>query len=431
MFLENQQKNDGNHAKGGYFRSRIDGVVVCGGGPVGLAAASALRQRGEEVTILERRPKEKHTTYASEESSFNFTLVSQSVAFLESLDTPVRDLSIEVDSRQFWHGNRVTVHPYGLRETDRLYSMPRAALVCLLREQAEALGVKVLDSMTVVSLDAKRGCLAVKAPDGALFDITANKVIVADGANSRLREDIARQADTSYFREPDGYCYLTFCIDATSIRRAQLPTNRIHFVPGTHGIDIALPNRDGTMALILERTDKLGLSRVTSAGDAQLFLNGCAPVLRELVTHMDEQLYASPIRRFKYVRCGLWSFGKAIMMGDAARCCPPYTGQGLNSGLRDLASLLAAMKTTDHDWVQSARLYELERRDHCRRVEALTKEHGRKLHSRQFGGTSWRMRDRAERLAERLFGYRSAYQRVVFDTAFPTEDTMRELAVST
>jgi hypothetical protein len=57
-------------------------------------------------------------------------------------------------------------------------------------------------------------------------------------------------------------------------------------------------------------------------------------------------------------------------------------------------------------------------------VKELTEVHGRILHSGQFGDFRWRALDRSQRLAERLFGFRSAYQRVVFDAVFPDLRTL-------
>lgn len=145
------------------------------------------------------------------------------------------------------------------------------------------------------------------------------------------------------------------------------------------------------------------------------------------MTDLNVQLKASPIRRFKYVSCGVWSYGRAVLVGDAARCCPPYTGQGLNGGIHDIASFAAAIEATNGDWTRAATMFELERREHTQRVKELTEFHGRILHSGQFGDFRWRAVDRSQRLAERLFGFRSAYQRVVFDSVFPDMRTLLRL----
>lgn len=408
-------------------QSEIDDVVIGGAGPVGLTAACMLRQRRESVTVVERRSWKQLGEDSADQHSFNVTLVHRSMALLASIGAPVDDLAIALDARQFWRGNRVSVHRYGLRDTDRLYSIPRTSLVRRLLQRAERLGVRFIDSTHIVSLDARRGSLLTQSSDSTVLQINANKVLVADGANSRLREDIARQADTSYSREPDGFCYATLRIDPAAVERAGLPLHHIHFVPGTGGMDLALPNRDGSMSLLLERPDRGDLATFDSGHDAEMFLAGCPPLLRGLVPDAVAQIRLSPVRRFKYVRCGVWSFGRAVLLGDAARCCPPYTGQGLNGGLHDAASFMAAFAATGHDWRRAAALYEVERREHCRRVQRLTEAHGRCLHSGRFGDFRWRLCDRVERFAERIIGYRSAYQRTVFDPVFADETSMHAM----
>jgi 2-polyprenyl-6-methoxyphenol hydroxylase-like FAD-dependent oxidoreductase len=406
---------------------KVREVISCGSGPNGLIGASMLQQRGYSVTVLERSSRDQLGTSTPVEPSFNVTLVTRSMSLLKEIGASADDLAIEIYGRQFWHDDgHVTVHPYGCQDTDRLYSIQRSHLVRRLVERAESLGVKIRDSTSVVRLDAKRGELVTESTNGEISHITADHILVADGANSRLREDIARQADTSYVRQPDGFCYATARITQSAVASAGLNLNRIHFVPGPRGIDIGLPNQDGSLSVLLERRDpgnRLLNSDVTDHLD--LFTGGCPPLLRRHVTDLTDQLISSPIRRFKYVSCGVWSFGRAVLVGDAARCCPPYTGQGLNAGVHDIASFAAALDATDGDWNCAATLFELERREHSRRVKELTERHGRTLHSGQFGDFQWRVADRVQRLAERVFGFRSAYQRVVFDAVFPDETDMR------
>lgn len=394
----------------------FDGYVVIGAGPVGLAVGAMLRRRGKRVLVLERRGSVEVAD--SDEPSFNVTLVPRSMALLKQIGAPVDDLSVTIRARQVWGARGSSVHPYGLRETDRLHSIPRRVLVERLREQNRVLGVELRTGVSLVRLDARRGQLLLETAGGRVARIASDHIIVADGANSRGREDLARQADCRTHREPDGFCYATVVIDAGAAAQAGLEPDRIHFVPGPGGIDIGIANRDGSFSVLIKRPDQPDGFSIRSSADARRFVDGSPPLLRRHIDGLVDQLIASPLRRFKYAGSEKWAFGRAALVGDSARCMPPYLGQGLNAGLHDVASLTSAFDATGGDWDQSLTCYQVDREHHARQLELLARAHGRTLLTGRLGSAQWKFRNRAERLAEFLFGYRNLYQRLVFDVQF-------------
>lgn len=385
--------------------------VVIGGGPVGMSMAIGLRLAGRSVAVLERG--------YSEEASFNFTLVKRSIDLLGGLGVDMLPSCAPIWARQVWSPDGTSsVHPYGTRETDRLYSVPRRELLRHQQVALESLGVETRQGWSVIRLDARRGRALVETPEGVLT-IAADKFVVADGANSRSREDIARQADVDCDRHPDGFVYAVTRIEAAEARAAGLGTDRIHFAPGKGCVDIGIGNADGSVSLLLERRASEIASVEDECAVLRVFMSGAPPTLRRHLRNPEDQILASPKRAFKYASCGVHAYCRAILVGDAARCWPPYLGQGLNAGLQDVGAFLAAFQNTGGEWGATLRRYESDRTAHAERLSRLAHHHGNMLLTGEFGSWRWRLRDRVERVAERWLGYRNFYQRLVFDMSMP------------
>lgn len=404
----------GNIAQDRVAEESLSGVCVVGGGPAGLATACALSLHGlGPVTLLERRPRHRDNSPSS--ASFNFTLVPSTLSYLRSLGISVADSVVPIRAREFWTDYGRRVHSYGRQPTDQLFSSPRHVLVDRLYAQAQALGVDIRDGVSVLKLDVQQGRLLCQFAEGWVAWVKADFIVAADGANSRMRADLVHQADANSFRETDGFCYASATIDAEVARYVGMRTDRIHFAVGHDGLDIAIGNQDGSFSLILERHDRVGIHTIDSHEEARRFTAGVPDRLYRHVVDLEAQLCASPVRRFLYAQADVKAHGKAVLIGDAGRCVPPYLGRGVNGALDDARLLAAAVRECGQDWGRAAKQYTELRSDYNREIEALSRRHGRILLGGRFGTRSWRWRDRAERVAEALFGYRSPYQRMVFD----------------
>lgn len=410
--FENAKGSRTSSAVGRLVKLSEDFVII-GGGPVGLAMAIGLKLRGESVRVLERGSRE--------EASFNFTLVTRSIALLETLGITIRDSCAPIFGREIWRQDgRHSFHSYGLRKTDCLYSLPRNKLIEALRVRAAQLGIEISEGWGVVKLNSN-GTLLAETPSGPVT-ISARRFVGADGCNSRIRDDIVRLADTAADRRPDGFLYAVTHIAAPDAKREGVRSDRIHFSTGAGGIDIGVGNADGSISLLLERP-AFGVSLDSESSILQTFMEGPPPILRNLVQNLPEQIMESPIRAFKYASSGAYSHGNVILAGDAARCWPPYLGQGLNSGLKDVASFLDIWKSSGRNWRETLRRYETDRREYARHLTHLSETHGKMLFSGEFGSSRWRLRDRIERIAERVAGHRNVYQQLVFDLDLsPTKD---------
>jgi 2-polyprenyl-6-methoxyphenol hydroxylase-like FAD-dependent oxidoreductase len=123
-------------------------------------------------------------------------------------------------------------------------------------------------------------------------------------------------------------------------------------------IDIGISNRDERFNVLIKRPDNPDGFSIRSSADARRFLDGSPPLLRRHIDGLVDHLIASPLRRFKYARSEKWAFRCAALVGDAARCFPPYLGQSLNAGLHDGTSFANAFDAARGDWDQILARYQ-------------------------------------------------------------------------
>lgn len=85
------------------------------------------------------------------------------------------------------------------------------------------------------------------------------------------------------------------------------------------------------------------------------------------------RILSCTVMRFSAGLADRWRVGRVFLAGDAAHQTPPFAGQGLSSGLRDASNLAFKLAGVQTGWLSEEVLstYEVERRDHQRRMIAL------------------------------------------------------------
>jgi 3-(3-hydroxy-phenyl)propionate hydroxylase len=92
-------------------------------------------------------------------------------------------------------------------------------------------------------------------------------------------------------------------------------------------------------------------------------------------------IYRKRVYDFHAILADRWQVGRAFLVGDAAHMTPPFAGQGLNSGLRDVANLSWKLKAVIRDGALPSILdsYETERRDHAAELIETALNLGRQI----------------------------------------------------
>jgi len=107
-------------------------------------------------------------------------------------------------------------------------------------------------------------------------------------------------------------------------------------------------------------------------------------LLERWITPADAELWRAAAYRFHALVARQWRRGRVFLAGDAAHQQPPFTGQGMCQGIRDVANLswklqyVLAGKAAD----KLLDTYEAERKVHVKRLTTMVKELGKVIGER-------------------------------------------------
>ena len=317
-------------------------VVIVGGGPVGVALAVELGQRGISCALIERRlvpqriPKGQGLTQRSMEHFYAWGVADKVRAVrLLPPDFPTRGVTAYRDlMSEYWYAPEVreVVDRYYSQESERL---PQYLTEEVLRARmAELPNVESAFGWTAQTVEQDvQGARVTIAKEGGTERMTleADYVVGCDGGHSTVREQVGIERGGTDFDQ---------LMVLAVIRSRELHEGFKRFPPRST-FRAMHPDLKGYW-MFFGRVD---------LGESFFFH---APVPPD--TTRDNYDFHGLMQRaagfkfkceFDYV--GFWDLriavaekyqvGRVFIAGDAAHSHPPYGGYGLNSGLDDVANL--------------------------------------------------------------------------------------------
>jgi 3-(3-hydroxy-phenyl)propionate hydroxylase len=197
----------------------------------------------------------------------------------------------------------------------------------------------------------------LKAADGALLDVRARYVVGADGANSLVRRAIGLDFDGRSFQQD------WLIVDALGVPN---PVDHCEFICDPRRPTPHMPAPG----------DRQRWEFMLQPGESAEEMQRPESVRRLLAPWCDAgqvRIERTAVYRFHAREAKAFSKGRCFLIGDAAHVTPPFAGQGLVSGLRDVANLAwklaAVLRGEAHERLLDS--YDQERRPHARKMIKL------------------------------------------------------------
>ncbi|WP_282153137.1 FAD-dependent oxidoreductase [Ruegeria atlantica] len=313
-------------------------VIVIGAGPVGLAAAIDLAQKGVPVVVLDDNDKVSFGSRA-----ICFSQRSLEIADRLGAGGKLVDKGVLWDAGKVFFDNR-QVYEFHL-QPDAGYAHPafinlqqyyfEKALVERVRElQAEGAPIEIRGQNKVEAVGTHNDHvkLEVETPEGP-YNVEAEWLIACDGANSPTRRMLGLDFEGRVFED-------NFLI-ADVVMQADFPTERwFWFDP---------PFNRGQSALLHKQPDNvwridLQLGRDIDPEQEKQPENVIPRLKAMLGEEINFELEWVSIYTFQCRRMEQFRHGRVLFAGDSAHQVSPFGARGANSGIQDTDNLCWKLK---------------------------------------------------------------------------------------
>ena len=306
-------------------------VAIVGLGPCGAVAAALLGQAGLRVLVLDK----SHSVYDKPRAvamDHEIMRVLQGIGVADAVLPHTEPFSA---SEHFGADGqlirRLTMlpPPYPMGWTPSMvFRQPPVEQI--LRDRVAALpSVDVRLGVELVALeqDGEGVSLQLQSQDGSVRPARAAYVIGCDGASSTVRRLVGIELEDLDFDEP----WLVVDVLANARGLAKLPKASAQFCEPTRPISflIGTDNHRRWEIMLLPGEDAQAMAQ-----EAEVW-----KLLARWITPDDGELWRRASYRFHALVAKDWHKGCVFIAGDAAHQQPPFLGQGMCQGVRDVSNL--------------------------------------------------------------------------------------------
>ena len=337
-------------------------LAIVGGGIVGATLACALKDSGLRVVLIERS---RQSAAVAIGRAYVISLMSgrifQGIGIWDKILPQITEFG-QISLSDAEYPGVVQFYPPDLG-TERLgYAAEHRVLLTALQEcLGNSPNVSWLCPAEVVNAEYKAEAVEIElSADGDRKVIRTRLLVAADGARSRLRETAGIRTQ--------GWHYWQSCVVATI--KTERPHNNIayeRFWPsGPMGV-LPLPGNRCQVVWTAPHTEAKALKEL----DEKEFLAELEHRTGGELGHLelDGDRYLFPVQLMHSDR---YTLPRLALIGDAAHCCHPVAGQGMNLGIRDAAAIAQILQTAHNSGEDIGDIRVLKRYERWRKTENLT-----------------------------------------------------------
>lgn len=356
-------------------------LAIVGGGIVGATLATALKDSGLRVVLIEAQAQ---SAAVAKGRAYAISLLSgrifKGIGIWEQIAPQITTFE-KIKLSDADYPGVVQFQPQDL-ETDGLgYAAEHRVLLTALQECLQTCeNVSWLCPAEVVSAEYQANAVElevkvkgnlpssiqstlIQGSEGEegeqTYKIRTRLLVAADGARSRIREAAGIQTR--------GWHYWQSCVVATI--KPEKPHNNVayeRFWPsGPMGV-LPLPGNRFQVVWTAPHAEAKALREL----DATQFLAELERRTAGLLGHLELEgdRYIFPVQLMQSDR---YILPRLALIGDAAHCCHPVAGQGMNMGIRDAAALAQVLQTAHHQGEDIGNVQVLKRYERWRKTENL------------------------------------------------------------
>ena len=331
-------------------------IVIIGAGLVGSMQAIFLAKRGYQVSVYEQLPDIRKEAISAGRS-INLALANRGINALQQLGLmkQVEKLLIPMQGRMLHNEQgELKFQSYGQKPEEVIYSVSRAGLVSLLRDEAEATGK--------VDFFFKHECSTINFQDNQLVtidqvskhhkNINYDYLIGADGGGSRVRRSMESIQETAFTAEILDHSYKELNIPAGAHGEFQMEKEALHIWPRGDYMMIGLPNPDAsfTLTLFMPNEGPISFASITDKASLHHLFDNYFADAKALIPALEDNYFKNPTGFLGTIRCNDWQYKNAVLTGDAAHAIVPFHGQGMNAGFEDCVAMEKALNQFGDDW---------------------------------------------------------------------------------
>ncbi len=306
-------------------------IAIVGGGIIGNTLAVALQNSGLSVVSIESQAA---SIAVAKGRAYVMSMLSgqifEGLGIWQQILPQVTQFSqIQISDADY--AGVVKLYPQDLGTETLGYAASHEVLLTALQEKLQAAeNITVMCPAQVVSVGySPTGAeVTIQNPDNeTLKTIRTKLVIAADGAKSTLRTDAGIQTA--------GWNYWQSCVTATIVpeKPHQSVAYERFWYAGPIGV---LPLADGRCQVVWTAPHQQA-EELRDRPEAEFLaeLERCTGGLLGKL-ELDSQRWLFPV---KLMQSQQYTAHRLALIGDAAHCCHPVAGQGMNLGIRDAAAL--------------------------------------------------------------------------------------------
>ena len=355
---------------------KIYDVAVVGYGPSGAVAAGLLGGYGLSTYVCDRS-RDVYDKPRAIALDHEIMRVFQQLGVVEKVEPytePFTDSCYYGVEGQLIRRMSTVAPPYPMGYVPSIvFTQPPVEGV--LREHAQALpGVTVELGVTVVGItqDTQGATLTVRDEAGQESSVRARYVIACDGASSTVRELVGIKLQDLGFDEP----WLVVDVRVNEKGLAKLPNVSVQYCE---------PQRPASFIMGPGNHRRWEISINEGEDPKQITTpEGTWKLLSRWITPDDAELWRQASYRFHALVADNWRAGRVFVAGDAAHQQPPFLGQGMCQGVRDVTNLAwklaQVLKGGAHDALLDT--YSAERKGHVTELTTRIKHIGQLIGQR-------------------------------------------------